>query len=51
MWLKPDEYEDFIISCLKATGIHRIERTTRGKLGKSIAVRFSELIGRRIKWL
>jgi hypothetical protein len=36
MRLKPDEYENNLVSCLKATGID--------KINKSIAVHFSELI-------
>jgi hypothetical protein len=40
MWLKPGEYQDLLIRCLKATGIDKIK--------KLFAVRFSELIKKSI---
>jgi hypothetical protein len=44
MRLKPEEYQNYLASCLKATGIY--ERK------KSIAVHFSELIKEKLPdWL
>jgi hypothetical protein len=48
MRLKPDEYKNNLVSCLKATGIDKIKAnclkaTVKDKSRKSLAVHFSEL--------